>query len=414
MAKFEIPEGFSVQAFRFTLDLTDGQARSLARHFGARRKAYNWAVAALKADIVTWRETGVETAKPSLAVLRKRWNTAKDAVCVNAATGDVVAGVLERGLRRRDRRRGGCLLELAKPPAQGPAPASESGSRGLRRRAATPTGCRFQPGDARRTRPPAPHAASHRHSPHPREHPPGRAPHPGRPSSGAGDQRAPQRHPVRRQRAGAGGAPSAAQRGTAEVTGRCRCGVRRLATVASTDGAVLERVPNPRPLDAALNELRHVSRARSRCVKGSRQYRERTTEMSRLHRRVNDVRVHHLHVLTTRLAKTHGRIVVEGLDAAGMLRQKGLPGHEPADAACPMPPWVRRGTTCPTRPSGTDHNWWWLIGGSLRRRLATRAGMFRTSAGQNTGPAIALAAVAGHSSTRRLRRDQPRTLRGTR
>ena len=35
---------------------------------------------------------------------------------------------------------------------------------------------------------------------------------------------------------------------------------------------------------------------------------------------------HHLHVLTTRLAKTHGRIVVEGLDAAGMLRQKGLPG----------------------------------------------------------------------------------------
>jgi putative transposase len=26
------------------------------------------------------------------------------------------------------------------------------------------------------------------------------------------------------------------------------------------------------------------------------------------------------------LAKTHGRIVVEGLDAAGMLRQKGLPG----------------------------------------------------------------------------------------
>lgn len=91
---------------------------------------------------------------------------------------------------------------------------------------------------------------------------------------------------------------------------------------------MIERVDNPRPLDAALCELRQVSRARSRCVKGSRQYRERTTEMSRLHRRVNDVRTHHLHFLTTRLAK-HGRIVVEGLDAAGMLRQKGLPG------ACP-------------------------------------------------------------------------------
>jgi putative transposase len=103
-------------------------------------------------------------------------------------------------------------------------------------------------------------------------------------------------------------------------------GVRRLATVADADGVVIEQVHNPRPLAAALRELRHVSRARSRCRKGSRRYRERTTEMSRLHRRVNDVRTHHLHCLTTRLAKTHGRIVVEGLDAAGMLRQKGLPG----------------------------------------------------------------------------------------
>jgi putative transposase len=103
-------------------------------------------------------------------------------------------------------------------------------------------------------------------------------------------------------------------------------GVRRLATVADEHGTVLEQLPNPRPLDAALKELRHVSRARSRCTKGSRQYRERTTKMSRLHRRVNDVRTHHLHVLTTRLAQTHGRVVVEGLDAAGMLRQKGLPG----------------------------------------------------------------------------------------
>jgi putative transposase len=89
---------------------------------------------------------------------------------------------------------------------------------------------------------------------------------------------------------------------------------------------VLEQVPNPRPLDTALRELRQLSRARSRCTNGSRQYRERTKEISRLHRRVNDVRTHHLHVLTTRLAKTHGRIVVEGLDAAGMVRQKGLSG----------------------------------------------------------------------------------------
>jgi putative transposase len=103
-------------------------------------------------------------------------------------------------------------------------------------------------------------------------------------------------------------------------------GVRRLATVATADGVVIEQVENPRPLDAALRELRQRCRARSRCTKGSRQYRARTMQISRLHRRVNDVRTHHLHVLTTRLAKTHGQIVVEGLDAAGMLGQKGLSG----------------------------------------------------------------------------------------
>jgi putative transposase len=103
-------------------------------------------------------------------------------------------------------------------------------------------------------------------------------------------------------------------------------GVRRLATVANKHSAVLEQVPNPRPLEAALPKLRHVSRARSRCTKGSRRYRERSAEISRLHRRVNDVRTHHLHCLTTCLAKTHGRVVIEGPDAAGMLRQKGLPG----------------------------------------------------------------------------------------
>jgi putative transposase len=87
MARFEVPDGWTVQAFKFTLHPTDDQARSLARHFGARRKAYNWTVASLKADIEAWHATGAETSKPSLRVLRKRWNTVKDEVCVNAETG---------------------------------------------------------------------------------------------------------------------------------------------------------------------------------------------------------------------------------------------------------------------------------------------------------------------------------------
>ncbi|CCK59185.1 Transposase (fragment) [Mycobacterium canettii CIPT 140070010] len=89
MARLEVLDRWCVQVFWFTLDPTEDQGRALARHFGARRKAYNWTVAVLKADIQTWRETGVETAKPSLRVLRKRWNTVKNDVCVNAETGAV-------------------------------------------------------------------------------------------------------------------------------------------------------------------------------------------------------------------------------------------------------------------------------------------------------------------------------------
>jgi putative transposase len=102
--------------------------------------------------------------------------------------------------------------------------------------------------------------------------------------------------------------------------------VRVLATVADQGGQVIERAPNPRPLEAALKELRRLSRQRSRRTPGSRRYTETQQKISRLQRQVASVRGHHLHNLTTRLAKTHGEIVVEGLDAAGMLRQKGLTG----------------------------------------------------------------------------------------
>jgi len=33
MPRFEIPDGWCVQAFRFTLDPTEAQAANLARHF---------------------------------------------------------------------------------------------------------------------------------------------------------------------------------------------------------------------------------------------------------------------------------------------------------------------------------------------------------------------------------------------
>jgi putative transposase len=326
-ARFEIPEGWSVQAFRFTLDPTEDQARALARHFGARRKAYNWTVAVLKADIQAWHADGTETAKPSLRVLRKRWNTVKDEVCVNAETGavwwpecskeayaDGIAGAVDaywNWQRSRAGKRHGKPMGFPRFKKKG---------RDTDRVCFTTGAMRVEPDRRHLTLPVVGTVRTHENTRRVE-----RLIATGRARVLAISVRrngtrldASVRVLVQR--------PQQPRLAFPESRVGVDVGVRRLATVAAVDGTVIERVPNPRPLDAALKELRRVCRARSRCTKGSRQYRERTTEMSRLHRRVKDVRTHHLHVLTTRLAKTHGRIVVEGLHAAGMLRQKGLPG----------------------------------------------------------------------------------------
>jgi transposase len=89
MARFEIPDGWTVQAFQFALDCTPEQAACVRRQFGGRRYGRNWAVRALKQDLARYRETGEETDAPSLAGLRKRWNQVKDTECVDADTGQV-------------------------------------------------------------------------------------------------------------------------------------------------------------------------------------------------------------------------------------------------------------------------------------------------------------------------------------
>jgi putative transposase len=327
MPRFEIPDGWCVQAFRFTLDPTEEHARALARHFGARRKAYNWTVAALKADIEAWHTTGVETEKPSLAGLRKRWNQVKSDVCVNAETGqpwwskcskeayaDGIAGAVDAYWNWQASRAG------TRAGKRVGFPRFKRKGRDSDRVCFTTGAMRVEPDRRHLTLPVIGTVRTHENTRRIE-----RLITKGRARVLAISVR---RNGTRIDASVRVLVQRPQQSGVAQPDSRVGVdvGVRRLATVAAADGTVIERVANPRPLDTALRELRHVSRARSRCVKGSRRYRERTIKLSRLHRRVNDVRTHHLHVLTTRLAKTHGRIVVEGLDAAGMLRQKGLPG----------------------------------------------------------------------------------------
>ncbi|GAS92416.1 transposase [Mycolicibacterium brisbanense] len=286
MSRFEVPDGWCVQAFRFTLDPTEEQARLLARHFGARRKAYNWTVAALKADIEAWHSTGVETEKPSLWVLRKRWNSVKNEVCVNAETGqpwwsecskeayaDGIAGAVDAYWSWQNSRAG------TRNGRRVGFPRFKRKGHDTDRVCFTTGAMRVEPDRRHLTLPVVGTIRTHENT----------------------------RRIERLIRAGRarvlaisvrrnGIRLDASVRVLVQRPQRPRAtqpdsqvgvdvGVRRLATVASADGTVIERIANPRPLDTALRKLRRLSRARSRCVRGSRRYRERTVELSRLHRR---------------------------------------------------------------------------------------------------------------------------------
>src|SRR5579875_3742030 len=114
-------------------------------------------------------------------------------------------------------------------------------------------------------------------------------------------------------------------------------GGRWLATMATAEG-VIERVPNPAPLARDLTVPRRRSRSLSRSQRGSSRCRRKERRRARLQAHLAALRRYEIPRLTTRLATPHGRIVGEGLDAAGRLRQKGIPGARarrrgPADAA---------------------------------------------------------------------------------
>jgi putative transposase len=92
-------------------------------------------------------------------------------------------------------------------------------------------------------------------------------------------------------------------------------GVLALATLSSG-----ETVVGPRALRAGLRKLRRLSRHHARCQRGSHNRRKAAQRLARHHARVANLRRDHLHQLTTRLAKSHGRIVIEDLNVAGMSR----------------------------------------------------------------------------------------------
>jgi putative transposase len=107
-------------------------------------------------------------------------------------------------------------------------------------------------------------------------------------------------------------------------------GVRDLLVAAAPDGTEVARMPAPRPLAKAQARLRAVQRKAARQHgpdrrtgwRGSKRWARTATRIGRIHARAADLRRDALHQATTRLARRHRVVVVEDLNVAGMSRRK--------------------------------------------------------------------------------------------
>ena len=107
-----------------------------------------------------------------------------------------------------------------------------------------------------------------------------------------------------------------------DVTAGVDLGLRDLATVATSDGDVIV-YPNPAPLRATLTERRRVGKQLSRRIPGSRGHEQAKAKLARLDRRAVNIRREAAHQLTTELASTYGEVKVEDLDLAAMKQSMG-------------------------------------------------------------------------------------------
>jgi putative transposase len=96
-------------------------------------------------------------------------------------------------------------------------------------------------------------------------------------------------------------------------------GVKTLATLS--DGLTFA---NPRALGRNLRTLRRLYRSLSRKRKGSRNREKAKLRLARLYLRTFNIRQDTLHKLTTYLAKSHSKVVIEDLNVSGLLKNHRL------------------------------------------------------------------------------------------
>ena len=104
-------------------------------------------------------------------------------------------------------------------------------------------------------------------------------------------------------------------------------GVKNLAILS--DGTV---IPNPRALGARLKALRKAQQALSRKVRGSARREKDKARVARLYARVTDARMDAINKATTMIANTYSAVCIEGLNVAGMVKNRHL-ARSVSDAA---------------------------------------------------------------------------------
>ena len=327
MRRYVLAEGWEPGAFKFALDPTPAQLRSIFRHFGARRFAYNWAVEVLREEREAYKKTGVGGEGPSLGRLRRLWNSVKDGVAVGREDSlpwwqEASKEAFSSGIKDAVDGYWNWMDSVT-----GKRAGRRVGFPSFKKRGSDLDRYRITTGSFG--------ASDNRHVKIPR----------------VGRVRV-QENMRRFTRLVLKGRLKLRSATVKQEGDRCfvvfqvdvkrwpvkspECthlrvgvdlGVRRLATVASEDGRILEAAPNPGALERGLAKLWWLYHERSRCTsRNSVRYRERTEQIAREQRRIANVRRNSIHALTTRLAKTHGEMVVEGMNVAGLMRQRGLPG----------------------------------------------------------------------------------------
>jgi putative transposase len=96
-------------------------------------------------------------------------------------------------------------------------------------------------------------------------------------------------------------------------------GVKHLATLSTGP-----QIDGPKPLKAALRQLRRTNRDLARRTRGSAHWQKTKKKLARLHATVAAIRTDALHKLTTTLTRSFRQIVIEDLHVKGMVQNHTL------------------------------------------------------------------------------------------